>query len=304
MRRLAIPHANARVSPNGGARPPLVLLTGDESRVRSWRFTPVVGGGGLLLGTLATYHPSPRGRRSCDRERTAERPRFLPLQRNLTPQVPRQIGSVELASHYRTGDRTVDVGGDWFDAVPVDDGLVLVMGDVEGHDSRAAALMLKLRAVTRVAACQEKNPATVLARASDWLDRIDSDLFATALVVHIDLDTRVATAASAGHLAPSLLRPTPAGTVLSPMELETGPPLGIGQEWDERSTLLPADAVLFLYTDGLVETRADDIDEGVRRLGELLEGLPLDARTVLDNALELHPGEDQDDVAILVAHVP
>jgi len=65
--------------------------------------------------------------------------------------------------------------------------------------------------------------------------------------------------------------------------------LGIGQEWDERSTLLPADAVLFLYTDGLVETRADDIDEGVRRLGELLEGLPLDARTVLDNALELHP---------------
>lgn len=55
---------------------------------------------------------------------------------------------------------------------------------------------------------------------------------------------------------------------------------------------------------GLVETRADDIDEGVRRLGELLEGLPLDARTVLDNALELHPGEDQDDVAVLVAHVP
>jgi serine phosphatase RsbU (regulator of sigma subunit) len=218
--------------------------------------------------------------------------------------VPRQIGSVELASHYRSGDRTLDVGGDWFDAVPVDDGLVLVMGDVEGHDSRAAALMLKLRAVTRVAACQEKNPATVLARASDWLDRIDSDLFATALVVHIDLDTRVATVASAGHLAPSLLRPTPAGTVLSPIELEPGPPLGIGQEWDERSTLLPADAVLFLYTDGLVETRADDIDEGVRRLGELLEGLPLDARTVLDNALELHPGEDQDDVAVLVAHVP
>jgi serine phosphatase RsbU (regulator of sigma subunit) len=92
--------------------------------------------------------------------------------------------------------------------------------------------------------------------------------------------------------------------VLSPIELETGPPLGIGQEWDERSTLLPADAVLFLYTDGLVETRADDIEEGVRRLGELLEGVPLDARTVLDNALELQPVEDQDDVAILVARVP
>jgi Stage II sporulation protein E (SpoIIE) len=103
---------------------------------------------------------------------------------------------------------------------------------------------------------------------------------------------------------PALLWPTPAGTVLSPLELETWPPLGVGQEWDDRSTLLPADAVLFLYTDGLVETRADDMDEGVRRLGELLEGLPLDARTALDNALELHPGEDQDDVAVLVAHVP
>lgn len=160
------------------------------------------------------------------RDRTAERPRILPLPRNLPTQVPHQIGSVELASHYRTGDRTLDVGGDWFDAVPVDDGLVLVMGDVEGHDSRAAALMLKLRAVTRVAACQEKNPATVLARASDWLDRIDSDLFATALVVHIDLDTRVATVASAGHLAPSLLRPTPAGTGAEPNRAGDGATLG------------------------------------------------------------------------------
>ena len=158
--------------------------------------------------------------------------------------------------------------------MPVDDGLVLVMGDVEGHDSHAAALMQELRAVTRAAACEKRNPATVLACASDWLDRIDSDLLATALVIHIDLGTRVATAASAGHLAPSLLRPTGAGTVLSPMELETGPPLGIGQEWDERCTLLPADAVLFLYTDGLVETRADDIDAGIRRLGEVLEAVP------------------------------
>ena len=150
---------------------------------------------------LVVFHPDQAGRlglsecvtSGAERRRTAERPRIFPLPRNLPPQVARQIGSVELATHYRTGDRTLDVGGDWFDAVPVDDGLMLVMGDVEGHDSRAAALMPKLRAVTRVAARQDKNPATVLARASDWLDRIDSDLFATALVVHIDLDTRVAT---------------------------------------------------------------------------------------------------------------
>lgn len=303
MRGQAIPRANARVSP-GGTGPRSVLRVGDEFGVRVCWLGPVAGGGGLLLGTLTTYQRSPRGRRSCDRERAVERPRTLPVQRHQPPQVPPQIGSVELASHYRTGDRTAAVGGDWFDAVPVDDGLVLVMGDVEGHDSRAAALMQELRAVTRVAAGEEKSPATVLARASDWLDRIDSDLLATTLVIHIDLGTRVATAASAGHLAPSLLRPTAAGPVMSPVELETGPPLGIGQEWEERCTLLPADAVLFLYTDGLVETRAEDIDEGIRRLGELLESGSLDAETVLDNALELHPGENQDDVAVLVARVP
>ena len=271
--------------------------------MRTWWTAPVADGG-LLLISLTTYRPSPRGRRSCDRVRTAARPRTSPIQRDLQPRVPRQIGSVELASHYRPGDRRAEVGGDWFDAVPVDDGLVLVMGDVEGHDSRAAALMLKLSAATRAAARQDKNPAAVLARASDCLDHFGSDLFATALVVHIDLRTRVATTASAGHLAPALLRPTPTGTVQSPMDLETGPPLGIGQDWDERSTLLPADAVLLLYTDGLVEDRAEDIDERLRRLRELLEGSPLDAGSVLDSALELHPGEGQDDVSILVAHVP
>ncbi len=236
--------------------------------------------------------------------RTGARPRTSPSQRDGQPQVPRQIGSVELASHYRPGDRAAEIGGDWFDAVPVEDGLVLVMGDVEGHDSRAAALMLRLSAATRAAARRDENPAAVLARASDCLEQMDSDLLATALVVHIDLRTRVATAASAGHLAPALLRPTATGTVQSSIALETGPPLGIGEDWDECSTLLPTDAVLLLYTDGLVENRAEDLDERLRRLGELVEGSPLDAGSVLDSALELHPDEGQDDVSILVAHVP
>lgn len=155
VRRRAIPHANARVSP-GAAGPHSVFRAGDEFGVRVCWLGPVAGGGGLLLGTVTTYQRSPRGGRSCDRERATERSRISPLERHGPPQVPRQIGSVELASHYRTGDRTVAVGGDWFDAVPVDDGLVLVMGDVEGHDSRAAALMQELRAVTRVAGARRR----------------------------------------------------------------------------------------------------------------------------------------------------
>lgn len=296
-------HANAQVRPRYRRGLSLVARTGEEPGVRAWWSAPVADGS-LLLGSLTTYRPSPRGRRSCDRVRTAARPRTSPIQRDVQPAVPRQIGSVELASHYRPGDRTAEVGGDWFDAVPVGDGLVLVMGDVEGHDSRAAALMAELSAATRAAARHDEHPAAVLARASDRLDQLGCDLFATVLVVHIDLRTRVATAASAGHLAPALLTPTPTGAVQSPMALETGPPLGIGQDWDERSTLLPADAVLLLYTDGLVEDRAHDIDEKIRRLGELAETSPLDAASVLDSALELQPVEGQDDVSILVAHVP
>ena len=294
--------------------------------------TPIVGVGGRVLGTFAMYYPQPsrpnpsdralidvlvrtvataieRSRLDEQRERelAEERALGLTFQRSLLPDIPGRIGQVELAARYRTGDPGVHVGGDWFDAIAVDDGLVLVVGDVQGHDVKAAALMGQLRTVVRATAGEGHAPAGVLAHTADYLDRLDSDLLATVLVVHLDVRGRLATVACAGHLPPAVLEVGDGGTSLREVEVETGPPLGIGRRWEERSTQLPPGAVLLLYTDGLVETRTWDIDEGIRRLGTLLETLPANVRParVLDTALDLLPaGNRGDDVAVLAALIP
>jgi anti-sigma regulatory factor (Ser/Thr protein kinase) len=294
--------------------------------------TPIVGAGGRLLGTFAMYYPEPsrpspsdlalidvlvrtvaaaieRSRLDEQRERelAEERALGLTFQRSLLPDIPARIGAVELAARYRTGDPGVLVGGDWFDAIAVDDGLVLVVGDVQGHDVQAAALMGQLRTVVRASACEGHAPAGVLARTADYLDRLDTELLATVLVVHLDVQARLATVACAGHLPPVVLGVDDRGTAVSQVEVETGPPLGIGQRWEERSTHLAPDTVLLLYTDGLVETRTWDIDEGIRRLGLLLETLSPAAgpARVLDTALDLLPaGNRGDDVAMVAALIP
>ncbi len=294
--------------------------------------TPVVGVGGRVLGTFAMYYPTPsrphprdlalidvlvrtvamaieRSRldEQLERELAEERALGVAFQRSLLPDIPARIGPVELAARYRTGDPGVHVGGDWFDAIAVDDGVVLVVGDVQGHDVQAAALMGQLRTVVRATACEGHPPAGVLTRTADYLDRLDSDLLATVLVVQLDVHARLATVACAGHLPPIVLDLTADGTALGQVEVETGPPLGIGQGWEERSTHLPPDAVLLLYTDGLVETRTWDIDEGIHRLGTMLETLPAAAGPgrVIDTALDLLPaGNRGDDVAVLAAHLP
>ena len=294
--------------------------------------TPILGVGGRLLGTFAMYYPTPSRPRPGDlalidvlvrtvaiaiersefdehleRELAEERALGMAFQSSLLPHIPASVGSVELAARYRTGDPGVRVGGDWFDAIVVEEGLVLVVGDVQGHDVQAAALMGQLRTVVRATSAEGHPPAGVLARTADYLDRLESDLLATVLVVHLDVQARMATVACAGHLPPVLLDISEAGTSLGKVEVETGPPLGIGRRWEERSTHLPPDAMLLLYTDGLVETRTWDIDEGIERLEALLGGLPATAgpARVLDTALDLLPvGNRGDDVAVLAVHVP
>jgi anti-sigma regulatory factor (Ser/Thr protein kinase) len=293
--------------------------------------TPILVGG-RVLGTFAMYYPQPsspspsdlalidvlvrtvataieRSRLDEQRERelAEERALGLSLQRSLLPDIPARLGPVELATQYRTGDPGVHVGGDWFDAIAVEDGLVLVVGDVQGHDVAAAALMGQLRTVVRATASEGHPPAGVLARTADYLDRLDSDRIATVLVVHLDVHAHLATVACAGHLPPLVVESAGTATVTSLVEVDTGPPLGIGERWDERSTHLPPGAVLLLYTDGLVENRTWDIDEGIELLGALLETLPggTSPEGVLDTALELLPaGSRGDDVAVLAALIP
>jgi anti-sigma regulatory factor (Ser/Thr protein kinase) len=291
--------------------------------------TPIIGSDGTLLGTFAMYYPQPQRpsradialidvlvrtvtvaieRSRADEERehelVVERTAALTLQHSLLPEVPPHIGAVRLEARYRTGDPGVEVGGDWFDAIDVDGGCVVVVGDVQGHDLAAAALMGQLRTVVRAYAAEGHAPSSILAGVNRYLSRLNGDLLATAVVVRLDPVARVATTATAGHLAPLLLAPTANGWSATEVEVYAGPPLGIGEEWPEHTTVIPDGAILLLYTDGLVETRAWPIEHGLTLLRTTLEALPPDAdvSSVLDASLQLlPPGMRGDDVAVLAA---
>lgn len=303
------------------------------ANLRACWSTPIIGAGGRLLGTFALYYPQPQRpnavdlalidvlvrtvtmaieRSRADEERenalAAERAAALTLQHSLLPAVPTVVGGVRLEARYRTGDPGVEVGGDWFDAIAVADGAVLVVGDVQGHDLQAAALMGQLRTVARASAGEGHTPAGILAGLHRYLSRIDTELLTTAVVVYLDAQSGEATVASAGHLPPLFVAPSRhAGWDASDIEIEVGPPLGLGEAWVERTATLPPGAILLLYTDGLVEARSWPLDHGLTLLRKTLEALPpgADLPTFLDAALELVPtGSRGDDVAALGALTP
>ena len=304
-----------------------------EAGLRACWSTPIVGRDGRLLGTFALYYPQPqrpgeddfalidvlvrtvtmaieRSRADEERERAfaAERDAALTLQHSLLPAVPHRVGGLRLEARYRTGDPDVDVGGDWFDAIDVDGGAVLVVGDVQGHDLQAAALMGQLRTVARACVDDGQSPAGVLNGLRSYLSRIDTELLTTAVVLHLNHTADTATVASAGHLPPMLLQPTPeGGWRASDVPIEVGPPLGLGTSWEERRSAVPPGSVLLLYTDGLVETRTWPLDHGLDLLRATLESLPRDVglAEALDAVLELVPtGSRGDDVAVLAAATP
>ncbi len=294
--------------------------------------TPIIGNGGRLLGTFAMYYPAPatpvpadlalidllvrsvasaidRSRLDRERERALAEERALGLtfQESLLPDIPERIAGVDLVARYRTGDPGVHVGGDWFDAIEVDGGVVLVVGDVEGHDARAAALMGQLRTVVRVAAMESHPPAVILARAADYLELLDAQRLATTLVLHVDLESSSVRAASAGHPPALVMKRDTPWPVIDDLHIEPGPPLGIGTDWPERTTHVDAGDTLLLFTDGLVEMRGYDLDETTAQLKASLAALPVEAATsqVLQTALELlPPGKRGDDVAVLAAVLP
>ncbi|WP_245996634.1 SpoIIE family protein phosphatase [Streptomyces armeniacus] len=206
-----------------------------------------------------------------------EREGALMLQRSLLPQrVPAPPG-VSVAYRYVPGSSGTEVGGDWFDVIPLAGGRVaFVVGDVMGHGLRAAATMGRLRTAVRTLAGLDLPPDDLLRRVNDLADDLaqgpDDPLMATCLYAVYDPSTRRCSLAKAGHLPPLLLRPRDGGGWRADaVELPSGAPLGVGGV-DFESTELEVEegSVLVLYTDGLVEHRGEDITVGVERLRSLL----------------------------------
>ncbi|MFV2121272.1 SpoIIE family protein phosphatase, partial [Streptomyces sp. Act-28] len=208
------------------------------------------------------------------------------LQATMLPRRIPEVDGGEIAVRYHSAWSGRQVGGDWYDVVPLPKGRVgIVVGDVQGHDTHAAAIMGQLRIALRAYAGEGHAPSTVLARASRFLAELDTERFATCTYAQVDLDTGTARAVRAGHLGP-LIRHTD-GRVGIP-KLQGGLPLGIAsvfgdEEYPEtRLDLVPGET-LVLCTDGLVEEPGTDIGQGVDALAAAIAAGPPGAEALADH---------------------
>ncbi|MFJ8588293.1 SpoIIE family protein phosphatase [Streptomyces sp. NPDC093595] len=226
------------------------------------------------------------------------------LQQAMLPRRIPHVPGAQIAVRYRAARLGRDIGGDWYDIIPLPGGRVgAVIGDVQGHDTHAAAVMGQLRIVLRAYAAEGHTPATVMARASVFLHELDTERFATCTYLEADLATGVVQLVRAGHVDP-LLRDTDGSCRRVPVE--GGLPLGLSAEFgrlDYPVSLLELDPgqALLLYTDGLIEQPGADLDDGMQWLTALVRGGPSDLQLLADHLCEVvDERAGDDDVAVLL----
>jgi serine phosphatase RsbU (regulator of sigma subunit)/anti-sigma regulatory factor (Ser/Thr protein kinase) len=241
-----------------------------------------------------------------------ERSAALTLQRGLLPHHVRGGAAIDVASRYVPADTDHGVGGDWFDVIKLSGARVaLVVGDVVGHGINAAATMGRLRIAVHTLADMDLPPHELLAHLDDTVRRVNEEdadtpdhvpVAATCLYAVYDPITRRCTMARAGHPPPVIIDPQ--GQVSFP-DLPAGAPLGLGLGlvlFESVEMELPEGSLLGFYTDGLVESRSDDIDVGLRRLGAALAHPGRSLEALCSEAIETLPIQaPADDVTLLLA---
>ncbi|WP_405536304.1 SpoIIE family protein phosphatase [Streptomyces sp. NBC_00075] len=262
---------------------------------QSWAFLPLTVAGRTMGAWMAgfaypvSFTPDERSvlttvarmlAQALSRAGVAESERELTdgLQRSMLPTLGPEIPGMDVAARYIPTGGGLQVGGDWYDMIPLPGRgrFALVIGDVQGHDVRAAGLMGQLRIALRAYASEGHRPDAVLSRASRFLHGITNDQgsgdlrFATCLYVEVDPSTGVLEIARAGHPDPAIRMAD--GTVLT-RPTAGGLPLGIDPDADYPTTLLalePGETML-LCTDGLIETGGHDLETGWQRIRRTLE---------------------------------
>jgi len=225
------------------------------------------------------------------------------LQHSMLPTLPSRLSSVDIASRYVSSSHTAQVGGDWFDAIPLPGNRVaLVVGDVMGHGLRSAAVMGQFRTAVQTLAAMDLPPDQVLRHLDDLAHQLGDTYLATCLYAVYDPVIHLCTIASAGHVPPVLLRGDGSTEVLRP---PTGAPIGLGGVAFESFEFSVADGdVLVLCTDGLVETRTRDVESGLEELRAHLSDPDLPLEEQCQTLLQaLNTAEQEDDVALLVARL-
>jgi anti-sigma regulatory factor (Ser/Thr protein kinase)/PAS domain-containing protein len=260
-------------------------------------------GGVLIFAADVTDHAEAAERLRASERR--QRETAVTLQRSLLPQELEEPDDLRIAAVYHPGGTETAVGGDWYDVITLGGGrTALVIGDVMGRGVRAAAVMGQLRTAVRAYARLDLPPHEVLQLLDGLATEIDPNQIATcAYAVHDPNEGRLVYA-SAGHL-PILVRDE-SGTVLRADE-PTGPPLGTGG-WTHTSGSIPLGpgSTAVFYTDGLVERRNEDLDEGIAALERALSGATGTPQVVCDRLVRATgvTADHDDDVAVLVLQHP
>jgi serine phosphatase RsbU (regulator of sigma subunit) len=241
------------------------------------------------------------------------------LQRSMLPKRPPRLPGIDIAHRYLPGNPTAQVGGDWFDAIPLAGSRVaLVVGDVMGHGVKSAAAMGQLRIATRTLATLDPPPDQVLRQLdqlfNDMAEQLDEHYLATCIYCVYDPVARRCAIANAGHVPPVFIHPDGRTELIN---LPAGAPVGVGGVAFRTVELAAPDgALLALCTDGLVESPGRDLNDGLAILldsvhhaakthlgpasGAATADAPLDG--LCDQVLrDLYLDEREDDVALLIA---
>ncbi|MGW7543687.1 SpoIIE family protein phosphatase [Streptomyces sp. NPDC054770] len=285
------------------------LLLGDVTVWRVDRPAPFTAQDVDLVSEIAS-----RGALAIDNARryTREHRAALALQERLLPPATTDTPAAETAGVYLPAGGGAEIGGDWFDAIPLPSlRLALVAGDVVGHGMHATATMGRLRTAVQSLADLEPEPEELLAHVADLVQRLaaeappghDDAVGASCLYAIYDPVTRRCTLAGAGHPPPIVVRPDRRA---EPVAISVGPPLAVGGMPYETATFdLEPGSVLALYTDGLIERNGEDVDRGVRRLTDALAASCRPDRALDDTGqgllAELGDPERRDDAALLLA---
>uniref|UniRef100_A0AAU2A482 protein-serine/threonine phosphatase n=1 Tax=Streptomyces sp. NBC_00093 TaxID=2975649 RepID=A0AAU2A482_9ACTN len=267
--------------------PALADLPGRSGK-QAWAFLPLTASGNTF-GVCSVSFDRPRG--FTDEERTLlttisalvaqalararlyddERSRSRELQRALLPSELPDLPACTSAARYLPAAQGMDVGGDWYDVIPLSGGQVaFVVGDVMGHGLPQAATMGRLRTAVHTLADLELPPDEIMSHLNDIVGNMGEESYVTCLYALYDSITQTCSIARAGHPPPAIVHPD--GTVYFP-DLTADPPLGAAEPPFETVELkVPEGSLLVLYTDGLVESSKREIDEGMGQLARLLRG--------------------------------
>jgi serine phosphatase RsbU (regulator of sigma subunit) len=306
--------------PRFGQNAPYDGLPPDHLPVRSYLAVPVKTAAGEVTGCFFFGHPevgvfdgiaekvatgiAVHAAVALDNARLyrAERETALALQRSLLPRNLPSPQGVDLAYEYSPGSGGRDVGGDWFDVIPLSGGrTAFVIGDVMGRGVQAAAIMGQLRTAIRAYAVSGLLPEQVIGRLNQLLMDMGDDLIATCTYAVLDQSETTLTLSSAGHLPPALVDPD-GGVSYTAADL--GPPLGVPGAVHHAATIdFPTGSTILWFTDGLVEHRTRPLHEGLDQLLAVLGEIgPRDPHTVCPEVIARLVDEQtqDDDMTVLV----